>query len=150
MNSCSVLAGTEGCTTSTVGTVTSAVIGSEVAQRVVAEVGIEHDVDRHRAGIAEHQHVTVGRRGGHHLGGDHAAGAGTFSTTKDLPNAPVSFCDSSRASTSGLPPGAAAATRRTGRFGKSASPCANALGDAKQRWQRRSERQRHQHELLAT
>ena len=49
---------------------------------------------------------------------------GTFSTTKALPNAPESFCDSSRASTSGLPPGAAAAIRRTGRFGYSLSACA--------------------------
>src|SRR5262245_13693523 len=48
--------------------------GGEIAQRLIAEIGIERRVDRHRAGIAEHQHVTVGRRRRHHLGRHHAAG----------------------------------------------------------------------------
>ena len=47
----------------------------EVLDRVVAEVRIERRVDRHRAGIAEHQHMAVGRRLGDHVGGDDAAGA---------------------------------------------------------------------------
>jgi hypothetical protein len=47
----------------------------KIAQRVVAQVRVEHDVDRHRAGIAQHQHVAVGRRRRHRLGGHHAAGA---------------------------------------------------------------------------
>ena len=48
----------------------------EILDRVVAEVGVERGIDRHRAGIAEHQHVAVGRGLRHQVGGDDAARAG--------------------------------------------------------------------------
>src|SRR5262249_37973834 len=56
---------------------------------------------------------------------------GTFSTMNGLPNAAVNFSASSRPITSGLPPGPAAAIRRTVRVGH-ASSCA-AAGGAKLR-----------------
>ena len=76
MNSCSVRAGTDGMHDQHRRHRHQRGDRREIAQRVVAEVRIEHDIDRHRAGIAEHQHMAVGRRRRHHLGGDHAAGAG--------------------------------------------------------------------------
>src|SRR5258705_126328 len=48
----------------------------EVLERVVGQLRIERNVDRHRARVAEHQRVTVGRGARHLLGGDHAARAG--------------------------------------------------------------------------
>ena len=61
--------------------------------------------------------MAVGRRAATIFAATTPPAPGTFSTTKALPNPLESFCDSSRASTSGLPPGAAAAIRRTGRLG---------------------------------
>ena len=50
---------------------------------------------------------------------------GTFSTTKGLPNVLVNFSASSRANTSGLPPGPEAAISRTVCVGQGSS-CASA------------------------
>jgi hypothetical protein len=49
---------------------------SEIAQRVIGEIGVERRIDRQGAGISHHQHVAVRGRRRHHLGGNHAAGAG--------------------------------------------------------------------------
>ena len=53
----------------------SAVMSVKSLQRVVGELRIQRRIDRHRAGVAEHQHMPVGRRARDQLGRNHAARA---------------------------------------------------------------------------
>ena len=74
MNSASV-AGAAGFAEKIVGRLDQRGDRGEVLDRVVAEARVERRIDGERAGIAEHQHMAVGRRLRHHVGGDDAAGA---------------------------------------------------------------------------
>ena len=49
--------------------------GREIANGAVRNIRIDRDADRQGAGIAKHQHMTIGRCGGNHLGRNHAARA---------------------------------------------------------------------------
>src|SRR5215470_1181526 len=106
--------GSDGATTSAVGTVASAVTGAKSFNGLYPTSG---SIATLIANAPESPSISTCPSGGAaatDLAATTPPAPGTFSTTNGLPSISASLAERSRANTSGLPPGAAAATSRTG------------------------------------